>query len=194
MTDKQESAVVERAGPGGDGVWPPVPNAVSPMATIYMLRTVQQHHVQLSVMADVKASILITAASILVTAFVALTSSLGIEPGVVAATPLVLASLGFAIYAVLPKGVPAGGPRLGSHGFNLFFFGHFGTLSQDEFVSEMMNVISDPEDTYVHQIIDIYQLGAYLQSKKYRYLRWSYSALFIGVAVGAVTEIVAVLV
>lgn len=183
--------MVERAGPDGDGVWPPVPNAVSPMATIYMLRTVQQHHVQLSVMADVKASILITAASILVTAFVALTSSLGIEPGVVAATPLVLASLGFAIY---PKGAPAGGPRLGAHGFNLFFFGHFGTLSQDEFVSEMMNVISDPEDTYVHQIIDIYQLGAYLQSKKYRYLRWSYSALFIGVAVGAVTEIVAVLV
>jgi hypothetical protein len=174
--------------------WPTVDPAVSPMAAIYMLRTVQQHHVQLSVMADVKASILITAASILITAFVALTSSIGIEPGIVAATPLILASLGFAIYAVLPKASADGGPDPGDPGFNLFFFGHFGKLSHDEFVDEMMNIIGDPEEIYLHQIKDIYQLGMYLRAGKYRYLRLSYFALFVGVAAGAITELAAIVV
>ena len=34
------------------------------LPAVYMLRNVQQHHVQLSAMADLKASIVITAASI----------------------------------------------------------------------------------------------------------------------------------
>jgi hypothetical protein len=164
------------------------------MAAIYMLRTVQQHHVQLSVMADLKSSILITAASILVTAFMALSSSVGLEPGVVAATPLVLASLGFAIYAVLPKASANAGPEPGTKGFNLFFFGHFGKLPEDEFVDQMMGVLGDPVDIYAHQLKDIYQLGMYLRMNKYRYLRLAYFSLFAGVVLGAVTEVVSLLV
>ncbi len=171
--------------------WPEFGPDVSPMAAIYMLRTVQQHHVQLSVMADLKASILITAASILVTAFVALSSSVGFEPGIVAAAPLVLASLGFAIYAVLPKASAHGGPKPGSSGFNLFFFGHFSELSQEEYIDEMMEIIGDPGQTYAHQVKDIYQLGMYLKTGKYRYLRYSYFALFAGIALGAIVELVA---
>lgn len=192
MADHMETAGAERVGTVRH--WPPVDKAVSPMAAIYALRTVQQHHVQLSVMADVKASILITAASIIITAFVALTSSLGVEPGIVTAAPLVLASLGFAIYAVLPKAAPIGAPIPSGEAFNLFFFGHFGSLTQDDFEYQMMNVIGDPEMTYLHQVRDIYQLGVYLRDNKYRYLRLSYFALFAGVLLGSVTEVVALIV
>ena len=171
--------------------WPQVDPAVSPTAAIYMLRTVQQHHVQLSVMADVKASILITAASIMVTAFVALTSSIGLEPGIVAAAPLVLASLGLAIFAVLPKASPNAGPEPDSADFNLFFFAHFGSLSSDEFADQMMSIIGDPKEIYLRQIKDIYQLGTYLRTNKYRYLRLAYLALFLGVVLGMTTEVVA---
>ena len=184
--------VADAAEPPRD--FPPIDPAVSPISTVYMLRTVQQHHVQLSVMADVKASILITAASILITAFVALTSSLGIEPGIVAAVPFILASLGFAIYAVLPKGGGRDGPKPGTPGFNLFFFGHFGSLTEDEFTYAMMETIADTRTVYLNQIKDIYQLGQYLSASKYRYLRLSYFALFLGVVVGVITELVAVVV
>ena len=174
--------------------WPHMDPAVTPMAAIYMLRTVQQHHVQLSVMADVKASIIITAASILVTAFMALSSAVGAEPGVIVAAPLVLTSLGFAIFAVLPKASVNAGPAPGDPGFNLLFFNHFGRLTEDEFLDQMMGVIGDVENTYVHQIKDIYQLDAYLRASKYRYLRLSYFALFAGVTLGTVVEVVSVIV
>lgn len=174
---------------GASTRWPDIHGA-SPMAAIYMLRTVQQHHVQLSVMADFKASILITAASILVTAFVAVGSSVGVEPGIVAATPFVIASLGFAIYAVIPKASTGKSSGPGTSGFNLFFFGHFRDLSQDEYIDEMMEIIGDSSQTFAHQVKDIYQLGTYLSTSKYRYLRWAYLALFAGIVIGAITQLI----
>jgi hypothetical protein len=141
-------------------------------------------------MADFKASILITATSILVTAFAALTSSIGFEAGIVASTPFVLASLGFAIYTVIPKASSNNSNGPGSPGFNLFFFSHFGKLTQEEYIDEMMEVIADPVQTYAHQIKDIYQLGSYLSGAKYRYLRFAYVTLFAGIVLGAVVQLV----
>ncbi len=169
--------------------WDAVIDDSSQQAPVQLLRTVQQHHVQLSAMADFKASILITATSIIVTAFAALTSSIGLEAGIVAATPFVLTSLGFAIYTVIPKGSTDTKAGPGSPSFNLLFFAHFEKLEQQEYIDEMMEIIATPSQIYAHQIKDIYQLGKYLGESKYRYLRYAYATLFFGIVIGAVIQL-----
>ena len=146
--------------PGGDFSRVKERNAVD-----VFLRTAQQHHVQVSVMADVKANIIITASSIVLT----------------------LALL-FAIVAVLPKhrplAWPAGTPK--PSGFNLLFFGHFSSLPKQRFLTEMETVMESDAALYRAACEDIYGIGVYLNQYKYRYLRWSYFFFLAGFLLAAV--------
>jgi hypothetical protein len=142
------------------------------------------HHAQLSSMADLKASMLITMSSIVMTLAV---------PRVVAGSthwPLVvlmifcLATILLAAYAVMPKfaswkrpptSVQRKNPR-----FNLLFFGDFSALSYHEFHGEMENVLNDTDRSYEAQLREIHSLGVYLAKTKYRFLRMAYLAFMTG--------------
>lgn len=148
----------------------------------HLMRATQFHHVQLSSMADVKANMLLTMSSVV------LTLSL---PQVLKNTHLwplyiligcCLLTICLATYAVMPKVAPRGlpPPDVNSPGFNILFFGDFSRLSQAEFASAMDEVLSDPGRTYSAQVREIYLLGTYLAGKKYRYLRYAYIAFITG--------------
>jgi hypothetical protein len=66
--------------------------------------------------------------------------------------------------------------------FNHFFFMHFSTLSLDEYLDEMDELLADLPRFYETIVRDIYGQGVALGRKKYRLLRWSYSMLLAGVA------------
>lgn len=144
-----------------------------------MLQTLQSHHVLLSLMADTKANIIITAASIVIT--IALTR---IDQYQVISLTLVvfcLAALFAAVFAVLPKYQSferIEGP-LPPH-FNLFFFAHFATLSRERFMIEAEKVLATEPGVYRAFLNDIYSLGSYLAYRKYRYLRISYLCFLTG--------------
>ena len=151
------------------------------------LRTAQQHHVQVSVMADVKANIIITASSIVLTLALNRMDDPGYRKSVVLLVPFLTLALLFAIVAVLPKHRPlhwaAGAPK--PPGFNLLFFGHFATLPKQRFLHEMAEVLKSDAAMYETACEDIYGIGYYLAQYKYRFLRWSYAFFLAGFLLAA---------
>lgn len=162
--------------------------AIKPRPSVdQMLRTVQQHHVHLSAMADTKASLLITISSIVLTIALARATDPALRPALLTLAAACLLSLLLAIVAVLPTF--AGNHHRGKSSRNLLFFGHFGPLSEDEFLDEMEQVLASDAAVYETALRDIYSLGAYLYRKKYRFLRYAYVALLAGFILATVVEV-----
>lgn len=146
-----------------------------------ILRTAQQHHVQLSAMADTKANIIITVSSIVLTLSLGRLAEPDLRVAVLILIGFTLLALLLAILAVLPKYRPL---RLQSEElptfFNLLFFGHFSELSRERFLAEMARTMQADGSVYEAQAKDLYSLGLYLARHKYRYLRLSYMFFLAG--------------
>jgi hypothetical protein len=157
---------------------------------IHVLRTCETIHLQLSQMADQKASILMGATFLIFT--ITVTQAKGAMP------PLPLAMLGgfaffsavLAMSAVMPS---AGGkPKPGGQP-NLLFFGSFTRLSEAEFIERLREKVANDHDALELMARDIYQNGQVLRRKKYRLLGWAYRVFLVGLTasfVALVWEIV----
>lgn len=146
------------------------------------LRTVQQHHVQLSVMADVKANIIITVSSIVLTMTINKLSEPALRVSAITLICFTTVALLLAILAVLPKYRPlrlVPGQSLPAQ-FNLLFFGHFAELTQQQFLNELSRAMPPNGNIYEMMGKDIYGLGYYLAHYKYRYLRAAYLFFLTG--------------
>ncbi|HEX7418262.1 MAG TPA: Pycsar system effector family protein [Thermoanaerobaculia bacterium] len=148
-----------------------------------LLRTVQQHHVQLSVMADMKASILITVSSIVATIALSRASEPRLRPALLTLAVSCLISLLLAMIAVLPTFAKRHGTR------NLLFFGHFADMNEDEYMRAMEQVLQSDDLVYETAVRDIHSLGTYLHRKKYRFLRLAYISLIAGFVIATLVEI-----
>lgn len=142
------------------------------------MRTTQLAQMQLSAMADTKASILMGAT------FVIFTITIGQAHNGANGAPIPLLILGgaaffsaiFAVLAVLPmtrRRPPKGEP-------NLLFFGAFTRMDEDAFIAEITERLKTERSIYRTMARDIYQNGAVLQNKKYRMLRYAYSIFLVG--------------
>ncbi len=152
-----------------------------------LLRTAQQHHVQLSLMADTKASILITISSIVLTIALSRSGDPQLRPALLTLAGACLISLLLAIIAVLPTFAQPRSHRRPT-GRNLLFFGHFASMSEEEYLHEMEHILSSDALLYETAVRDIHSLGIYLYRKKYRYLRFAYVALLVGFILATVVE------
>jgi hypothetical protein len=152
-----------------------------------MLRTAQQHHVQLSLMADTKASILITISSIVLTFALSKSVDPQLRPAMLTLAGSALLSLILAIIAVLPTFAPRR-VRKGIVRRNLLFFGHFGLMSEEEYIEAMQPLLRSESETYEAMLRDIYSLGVYLYKKKYRFLRFAYVAMLTGFVLATAVE------
>ena len=153
-----------------------------PSEGIHLIRTMQQHHVQLSSMADQKANMLIGAA------FLVLTLSIGQSQNNAFSLPLAILALsalisaGLAILAVMPSTAPKS-----AKGNNWLFFGTFTQVEETVFQEKVLTLLKEPEDMFKTMLHDIYQLGCILQSKKYRYLALAYRAFLFGLIIAFAT-------
>lgn len=157
-----------------------------------ILRTAQQHHVQLSAMADVKANIIITVSSIVLTLSFGNMDDKDLRLSAITLTVFTMAALLLAILAVLPKYRPL---RLKPDAplppqFNLLFFGHFAELTRERFVAEVAKRMTVQGSTiYETMARDLYSLGYYLAHFKYRYLRWSYLFFLAGFVIATLIQL-----
>jgi len=160
---------------------------VDSVVAISFLRTIQQHHVHLSSMADQKAGLLIGGG------FVS-TSIIGASGTLMVSTTLfgllMAAATFLAIYAVAPRlgrrrtaEVEAEAKKKGTP---LMFFGEFSRLPREEYVKEMEKVLHSNPDVYHNMIEDIYSLGKMLYEKKYKFLTWSYRVFMAAMVIGPV--------
>lgn len=151
---------------------------------IHMMRTAMTNHVALSQMADHKANILMGVTFLVFTLSV---SAFGGGDYRISLLILVLSafvSAMFAMAAVMPKTAP---PRLPDGEFdNLLFFGVFTGLEQEEFVDRLMARAETDGRVLSTMLRDIYQNGAVLQHKKYRYLSVAFSTFRIGLVLAFV--------
>jgi len=155
-----------------------------------ILRTAQQHHVQLSAMADVKANIIITVSSIVLTLTLARINDPSFRTSAITLTVFTLLALLVAILAVLPKYRPLklkDGEPLPAN-FNLLFFGHFAELPRDRFLTEISRNMQ-PNAIYETMAKDLYSLGYYLAHYKYRYLRVAYLFFLSGFVLASVEQL-----
>ena len=148
---------------------------VYPVNAAHLVRTTQLAQLQLSAMADQKASILMGAA------FVIFTITIGRADG--SAVPLPLLILGaaaffsavFAVLAVLPvtRYRKVSAP-------NLLFFGSFTQLGEEEYLDRLTERLRADDSIYRTMARDIYQNGQVLARKKYRYLGYAYRIFLVG--------------
>jgi hypothetical protein len=156
------------------------------------LGIVGNHHVQMSAMADVKANIIITASSIVLTLSLSHFDDKGYRTTVLVLLPFITLALLFAIIAVLPKHqtIPWAEGTVRPSRFNIMFFGHYANLPKERYLREMAQILKDDRAIYETMCEDLYGLGHYLDVYKFRYLRWSYLCFLAGFLLAALVSAV----
>lgn len=154
-----------------------------------LLRTMQQHHVQLSTMADTKANIIITMSSIVLTLVLGRLDDPFLRTASLTLAVFTLLALLLAVLAVLPKYRPLKlqDGSLPSQ-FNLMFFGHFAELPRERFLAEIAAALRSDGSVYETMARDTYALGYYLAHHKYRYLRLSYIFFLAGFVLACLVQ------
>ena len=158
----------------------------------HLMRATQFHHVQLSSMADLKANMLLTMSSVVLTLCLPqLLKNDHLWPLYILICSCLL-TICLATYAVMPKLPPANlpAPDIQSPQFNILFFGDFTRLSQQQFESSMEEIMNDPSRTYGAQVREIYLLGSFLVKKEYRFLRLGYLSFITGLFASFITFVV----
>ena len=156
-----------------------------------LMRTMQQHHVQLSVMADTKANILITVSSIILTLVLGKMNDPDLRAAMMTLGGFIFVALLLAVIAVLPKYRPLRvGPGALPETFNLMFFGHFAELSRTRFLLEIAESLKADGSVYEAMARDVYSIGYYLAHYKYRFLRLSYLFFLGGFVFACIVEAV----
>jgi len=156
----------------------------------HLVRQTRMHHTQLSSMADMKANMLLTITSVVITLSIGYITKPHLKWAIVVLIAFCLMTIGLATYAVMPK-IPFFFKRetrasIKSPGFNLLFFADFVRLTYEEFETSMEEVMNDPSLTYEVQIKELYTLGMFLAKKKYRFLRLAYITFIIGAFASAI--------
>jgi hypothetical protein len=156
-----------------------------PANAIHLVRTAQQIHVQLSAMADHKASILMGAT------FVIFTITIGQARTSAAPIPLLIlgaAAFFSAVFAVLAI-LPATHYRR-SGTINLLFFGSFTQLQEEDYLDQLVARLQQEEEIYRTMARDIFQNGVVLERKKYRLLGYAYRIFLAGLTLSFLSFLV----
>lgn len=142
------------------------------------LRANLTKHMTLNQMADHKASMIMTAASLILTISMTQYEKLDLPTFFVLMVTGGLSIL-FSIFAIIPvlhvKGV-----------LNLFYFRSFERVSEEEFKVAFKETIADKEKLYDAYLREIYYLGKHRLTHKYLWIRNGLWALLFGFAVAAV--------
>lgn len=153
-----------------------------PPNAIHLVRTAQQLTMQLSQMADQKASILMGATFVVFTLAVgqARTGALALPLAILATFSFLSALL--AVSAVLPRvgNAPLAALRDGKDHSNILFFGRFAQMDEDEYIAAVKARLRTEEDMYEIMLRDTYQNGVVLARRKYRYLAIAYRLFVAG--------------
>ena len=183
MTEKQETAITKAPlSPDerrmlGTGH----PDYEFPKEVHNLLVAAYEGNWALSEMADNKASILMGAS------FVVFSLSIGdVATGKASFPLLVLTLFSFAatvlgVLTVRPNRLPKF--KLDPNNVNIMFFGSYANISRDEYINQVIKILSSEEETYRRLAKDIYDHGCTLRADKYRWLYWSYTLFLVGLVI-----------
>ena len=171
MAEDRTEAVATALKPGD-------PDYVFPKEVHNLLVSAYTGNMGLSAMADSKASILMGAS------FVVFGIAIGdIVQGDVSLPILMLTLFSFGatllgVLTVRPNRMPT--VKADPSKVNILFFGSFTNISREDYIEQVIDVLSSEEETYRRMARDIYDHGCLLKADKYKWLYWSYTMFLIG--------------
>jgi hypothetical protein len=136
------------------------------------LRANLTKHMTLNQMADSKAAMIMTAASIIITITLTQYEKLDL-PTVLLLAGSGLLSVVFSILAIIP-------PLHVTDTTNLFYFRSFAELSEAEYIRQFKDIIADRDKLYDAYLHEIYYLGKHRLSRKYGLIRNGLWTLLLG--------------
>lgn len=157
----------------------------------HLLRQTRMNLIQLSAMADMKSSMLVTVASVVMTLAARYLDDPELRLAVIVLGLFCVLTVILATYAAMPRTPFSPGsstPDLASPGFNLLFFGDFAGMAYDDYHDAMERTLEDHNRSYEVMVREVYSLGQFLAFRKYRYVRLAYLAFITGL----VSSVVAV--
>ena len=156
-----------------------------------ILRVNHGNQMRLGLMADAKANIMITVASIVFSITIANLDNEVMKYPLLAFAMGSFFALLFAIFAIIPSTdypTKKGSNEIDRDSplFNPLFFGHFAHLPIEEYKEDYAETLMTDDKVYDAMAGDIYGQGKVLALNKYKFLKWSYSSFLWGM-VGAIT-------
>jgi len=157
----------------------------------HLIRQTRYHHVQLSTMADKKANMILTIASLVIPLSIQHLTDPKLQPAAFVMVGACVMTVVVSAFAAMPKVVAhrksaSGGEPEG----NPLFFGFFCTLDYRDYLRTMETILNDHNQAYEVQLREIYQMGVYLARRKYRYVRLAYGIFIVGVVSSALVYLV----
>ncbi|KPF63014.1 hypothetical protein IP79_10635 [Porphyrobacter sp. AAP60] len=152
------------------------PKAPLSLNSVHLIRTAQLNTLSLSQMADGKANILIGATFVVFSLVITQALSGNVNWSVICLAVTAFASAMCAVLAITP---PMRAKVVPKDQFNPLFFGHFSTISEEQWIAGLFDGIRSDEALYRIMLRDLYQNGQVLHHRKYRYLALAYR-LFLG--------------
>lgn len=146
----------------------------------HLFRQTRMHHTQLSAMADVKASMMLTLSSLIITFSIGYLSDPLLRWAVVVLIIFCFLTILAAAYAVMPKLDMNSYPDPNKLTTNFLFFGNFINYDYDTYLEVMEKIIADDYLVYEMQIREIYEQGMYLGRKKYLFIRYAFLLFITG--------------
>lgn len=136
------------------------------------LRANLSKHMTLNQMADNKASMIMTAASLIITITITQAEKISTLTAMFLLLTGLLAIL-FSIFAIIP-------PRQAKGRVNLFYFRSFCEISEEEFIKQSKQMIADRNELYDAYLHEIYYLGQHRLNRKYALIRNGLLSLLLG--------------
>ncbi|PLX98245.1 MAG: hypothetical protein C0623_13050 [Desulfuromonas sp.] len=146
-----------------------------------VLRANLSKHMTLNQMADTKASMIMTASSLVLTITITQMQQLSLLTVLLLLVTGLLAII-FSIFAIIP-------PIHAHGGVNFFYFRSFAEIEEGEFMALGKELIADREKIYDAYLHEIYYLGKHRLTRKYALIRNGLWSLLIGLCSAGVSAI-----
>ncbi|PLY04392.1 MAG: hypothetical protein C0622_02955 [Desulfuromonas sp.] len=146
------------------------------------LRANLTKHMDLNKMADSKASMIMTASSLVITITLTQYDKLDLITALLLAGSGIMAVI-FSILAIIP-------PFHVTDHTNLFYFRSFSELTEEEFKTQFQAAITDRQKLYDAYIHEIYYLGRYRLTRKYGLIRNGLWTLLIGLLSATISAVI----
>lgn len=158
----------------------------------HMLRQTRMNLVAFSQMADTKANIILSLASVLLSLSLTQITNPSLTLSIAGLDLFLLITVFFALLTVIGK-IKVFDRRkhsVNDPDYSPLFFGNYGDIPYEEYARNFEETMNDPDATYEILVKDIYFAGAYLLRTKYRYIRLAYLCFFTGLIVSTIIYVI----
>ena len=158
----------------------------------HMLRQTRMNLVAFSQMADTKAHIILSLASVLLSISLKQITDPRFTLSIAGLDLFLLITIFFALLTVIGKIKVFDRKKhsVNDADYSPLFFGNYGDIPYEEYARDFEKTMNDSDATYEIIVKDIYFAGTYLLQTKYRYIRLAYLCFFTGLIVSVIIYII----